>query len=268
MYDCRAKTWETDFRYRAIQASIRHIPAANRDDPFSFDGSFCLPVGAKPLIGWTPGRTMLIAIFGGFALLAGGLGLSKLNRGVANAGPLMMIEICCGVGGIATFFLPLVFYRQLVQRCIGERSHALMERSPHSRIMAAELSNNQSPMRISIDGCDQVLVLFDEEKRRLMVEGLGARYQIRADDVEEIVPFLWMNHVGVTLLYRIDDDTRLRVVIARASLLAELLRQLHAGEAIPRFVSNRLFENSLRTLAPGPVSVFDGVRWRGIFRRL
>ncbi len=67
-----AKTWEKDFRYPAIQASIRLLGDGYYDDPFRFPGSFCIPVAEKPIVGWTPGRVSLIAIVVGFLLLAAG----------------------------------------------------------------------------------------------------------------------------------------------------------------------------------------------------
>ena len=92
--------------------------------------------------------------------------------------------------------------------------------------MAAELSNaDRSKMKISIDGDDHVLVLFDEDSRRLVIEGIGARYQMRAADVH-VEPFEFMNYVGADITCRIDSQTQLRVAIARVSMLLELIRQL------------------------------------------
>ena len=67
-----ARTWEADFRYPAIQASIPLIRDGYLDDPFRFDGSFCIPVAERPAVGWTPGKIMLIFLVLGFALLGTG----------------------------------------------------------------------------------------------------------------------------------------------------------------------------------------------------
>ena len=49
-----AKTWDDDFRKDAIEASLQKLGDEYRDDPFRYDGSFCLPVGEKPNQYWTP----------------------------------------------------------------------------------------------------------------------------------------------------------------------------------------------------------------------
>ena len=117
--------------------------------------------------------------------------------------------------------------------------------------MAAELSNaDRSKMKLTIDGDDHVLIRFDEENRRLMIEGIGARYQVRAADVEKLEPFEFMNFVGVELDYRIDSQTHLRVAIARVSMLLELIRQLPFLFLFAKRIPNRLLANCTRTLQP------------------
>ena len=39
-----AKTWDKDFRNKAILASIQKLSAEHREDPFQSDESFCVPV--------------------------------------------------------------------------------------------------------------------------------------------------------------------------------------------------------------------------------
>ncbi len=37
-----------------------------------------------------------------------------------------------------------------------------------------------------------------------MIEGIGARYQIRAADVAKLVPFEFLNYVGAEISYRLE----------------------------------------------------------------
>jgi hypothetical protein len=243
-----AKTWDADFRYAAIRASIRALGERYRTDPFLYPGSFCLPVDERPIVGWGPGRFMLVALVVGFPLLLAGGVIAKFGGRLALGESKMTVATWCSVTGMLVIVLPLVLYGAMVRWLLGERAGALLRRAPMAKSMTSELNDAaESAMRISIDGCDNVLVVFDEENRRLMIEGLGARYQIRAADVEEIAPFAFMNHVGVRIAYRIDADTRLRVVIARASMAAELRRRYGFG-SLHKSARNRLLANAVRTL--------------------
>jgi len=188
-----ARSWETDFRFSAIQASARVLGDAHRLDPFQFPGSFCLPVAERPIVGWTPGRVSLIAIILGFTLLGAGVLLATTaDNAKTDAGGMVMLAIaaCCSFSGILTFFVPAKLDRQIVSWLIGGRGHELVQRSNMANVMAAELSDaDRSKMKITIDGDDHVLIRFDEENRRLMIEGIGARYQVRAADVEKVEAF-------------------------------------------------------------------------------
>jgi hypothetical protein len=244
-----AKSWEQDFRYPAIRASIQLLREAP-DDPFDFPGSFCIPVAKKPMIGWTPGRIMLIFLVLGFLLLAAGpllLSLTdKMQPGMGKA-ILMPVAVGCSLSGIATFFLPLVFYRGIVCRLMGERAWNLTAHAKSTDLVAAELSHaDRAKMKIRIDGDDYVLVHCDSRKRRLVIEGIAARYQIRADDVETIAPFIWMNHVGVEIGCRIDPQTTLRIAIARVSVLYELTRQIPPLFFLRNKIPNRLYDKCRR----------------------
>jgi hypothetical protein len=243
-----AKTWETDFRFPAIQVSLRMLGDAYGLEPFQFRGSFCIPVAERPVVGWTPGRVSLIAIVVGLGLL----GVGGLLAWLADGAVVLAVATCCSLSGILTFVAPLKLDRYIVSWLIGNRRNALVHQSDIVGVMAAELSDaDRSRMRLSIDGDDHVLIFFDAKERRLMIEGIGARYQIRAADVEELVPFEFMSYLGVEIAYRIDPQTRLRAAIARSSLLLELTRQLPFLFALRKRIPNKLFANCQRTLQLG-----------------
>ena len=246
-----AKTWERDFRYPAIQASVRALADADPEDPFEHPGSFCIPIAKKPLVGWTVGRTMLIAMVLGFALLIGGvvLGSSVEQDGGPRESLLVTLAAACSVSGILMFLLPVKFDRFILSWLIGRRGRDLTHRASGAKILSAEVSDtNRANMKITIDGDDHVLILFDEQHHRLLMEGQGARYQIRADDVEKLLPFEFMNYLGAEIVCRIDSQTHLRVALARVSMLLEVTRQLPFLFFLRKRIKNKVLQHCQRTL--------------------
>lgn len=241
-----AKTWELDFRYPAIEASIPRVREGYLDDPFRLPGSFCIPVAVKPAVGWTPGKLMLIFLVLGFALLGAGAFLASIAqpdpKGPTNGG-ILALAVICSLSGMGAFFAPLVFDKALITWLIGRRARDLVERAGTSRILTAEISDaDQARIKLSIDGDDHVMILPDEANRRILMEGTAARYQIRAEDVERLVPFEFMNYVGVEVVCRIEGESRLRMAVARVSLLLELMRQLPFLFFLRGRISNKLFD--------------------------
>lgn len=250
-----AKTWEADFRYPAIQASRIVLNKFREDDVFKVPASFCIPVAEKPVVGWTPGRIMLIAIVLGFILLGAGVGMATLaekQQDDTAKAAITTLAVCCSLSGMAMFFLPLACDRHIMNWLIGDRGYGLVERAGMTRILAAELSNaDRSSMKISIDGDDYVLILPDDANRRVLIEGIGARYQIRAEDVKQLLPFEWTNYLGIEVVCRIGDQGTMRVAIARPSLLLEFIRQVPILFFLRNKISNKLFHRISEVLADG-----------------
>ena len=250
-----AKTWEKDFRYPAVQASVRALSEVDPDDPYQHTGSFFIPVAEKPLVGMTPGRIYLVALVLGFAMLIGGAVLaSSLEKDGGNGGDtwLLVVAVACSVSGILLFLVPVKLDRFILRWLTGRRGHELAQRAAGAKMMSAEISDaDRSNMKITIDGDDQVLILFDEQNRRLMMEGLGARYQIRAADIEKLLPFQFMNYLGVEIVCRIDSQTRLRLALARVSMLLEVTRQLPFLFFLRKRIKNKLLQHCERTLRTG-----------------
>jgi len=249
-----AKTWDADFRYPAIQASIPQIREGHLDDPFSFDGSFCIPVAKRPAVGWTPGKIMLIVLVLGFALLGAGAFLaSQAERNPQSSLMLGIAAAVCSLSGMASFFVPLKFDRYVISWLIGNRGRELIERAGMAQIMSAEISNaDRSSMKLSIDGDDHVLIYLDESRRRVLIEGTAARYQIREEDVEQVLPFEFMNYVGVELTCRIGETARLHIAVARVSLMLEFIRQIPILFFLRNRIPNRLFNRFSEVLSHPP----------------
>jgi hypothetical protein len=240
-----AKTWETDFRYSAICESIKEFGSEQGDDPFSFPGSLCVPVAKKPVVGWTPGKIFLVCLVLGFAFLGGGVVLiGKTERGAergdGNNAVAVSIGACLSIAGVACFFLPVTLDRLIMKLVLGSRGTELARR--RGEILCAEISDtDRTKMKISIDGDDYVLVLADYANHRLLIEGVAARYLVRAIDVTDFRPFQFMNYVGAEITFRINDKASLSIAIARVSLLLELTRQLPFLVFLRKLIQNRIF---------------------------
>ena len=72
------------------------------------------------------------------------------------------------------------------------------------------------------------------------MEGVAARYMIRAADVADLRPFQFMNYNGAKITFRIDDKTSLTIAIARVSLLLELARQAPVLFFLRKLIRNRI----------------------------
>lgn len=253
-----AKTWEQDFRYGGITASVGLVGPEYDDDPFSYPGSFCLPIAERPIIGITPGKVMIAAMFLGFALLIGAIMLISTvpdGKELDTWPSTIKLIVSCliGLSGIGCFFVPLVFDGFLIGKMLGDRGHDLVARSSGSKLLSGELSDaDVSKQTISIDGEDHVLVWVDQRNRRLLVEGLGARYQVLANDVTAFAPFQFMNYIGVDLTYKI-GNTNQRVAIARVSLLYEFTRQMPLMGFLQRRIKNRLYDEIQKILPTDPL---------------
>ncbi len=192
-----AKTWESDFRYKAIKASIRQLDASYRDDPFRFSGSFCVPLAVKPVVGWTPGKILLIALVLGFILLGLGALLASQageDEPIPSTGLLVAAGVSC-LSGFGCFLSPLFLDRYIMTWLLGERAANLLARQ--GTVLCAEISDtDQTKMTVAVDGDDYVLIVADDVDQRLLIEGVAARYQIRSDDVISVTEFSWKTYVG------------------------------------------------------------------------
>lgn len=240
------KTWDTDFRRDAVRESIAKIGDVGGNDVFEVPGSFCVPVGATPIARWNPGKLMLASLVAGFLLLFGGAGLASLSERQKQAGletPLLIVAACCSLSGIGAMFLTIKCDRQILKWLIGQRAQALADRADRRPLLAGEIVNgDRGTMTISINGDDFGLILVDEVEERLLIEGVGARYQIRARDVERLAPFQFMNYLGIEIVYRIGPEVRLHLAIARTSLMLEFIRQLPILFFLRGRIKNTLFD--------------------------
>jgi hypothetical protein len=241
-----AKTWESDFRYRAIQESIRLIRSEHPDDIFRSKSSFCIPVANKPVVGWTPGKVFIIFLVLGFAFLIAGAIIAgiaekspKLGDGEKAAAIALGVALC--IAGLGCFFAPVLLDRFLMRLVTGARGAELA--SHPGELLCAEISDtDRSKMKVSIDGDDFVLILADCENQRLLLEGVSARYLIRAEDVTDLKPFQFMSYVGAEITYRISETTCLSLAIARTSVLLETIRQLPFLAFLEKRVKNPILK--------------------------
>lgn len=246
-----ARTWDQDFRKEAIQASIRKLGPEYRDDPFLYDGSFCLPVAEKPVVGWTPGRFSLIALVVGFVLMGAGAAIiSAAEEAAAQVDPLVLtLAGLCSLAGFAMFFIPIKGDKLILRWMLGDRVRSRLQEFDARQVMSSELGQpGPKGRKLSIDGDDYVLIFFDDENQKVMIDGTAARYQIRARDVESLNAYQFMNYMGVEITCRIDEHTTLEIALARVSLLYDMLTQVPIFLFLKKRLKNPLLQKCEQTL--------------------
>src|SRR5690606_1718562 len=146
-------------------------------DIFRSKTSLCVPVGEKPAVGWTPGRIFLIFLGLGFLFLISAAVLGAQAERDDKKDDPVLIAVCAvlGLSGMGCFFVPATMDRFSMTRLLGSRRADLIEQP--GELLCAEISHtDRSKMKIEIDGDDYVLCLADAKNRRLLIEGVAARY--------------------------------------------------------------------------------------------
>ncbi|MDB4637349.1 MAG: hypothetical protein P8M30_10420 [Planctomycetaceae bacterium] len=246
-----AKTWDKDFRKDAIRASIQKMKPEEREDPFQTDESFCIPVRETPVPFWTPGKVSLIFLLIGFVFLGlGAVIVSYAEKRVDHLQPVLIaLGVACSLSGFLKFFVPAKGDRLIISRMIGERARRKIESFDRKASISAELGESGvEGQNISVDGDDHVLVFFDQARKRLLIEGIGARYQICAVDVTHFSEFQFMNYLGAAISCRINESTELNIAIDRVSILFEILRQIPIFWFLRKRIKNQVFVMCEETL--------------------
>ena len=249
-----AKNWESDFRYPAMQLSVKLVRNDQLDEPMNCPFSFCVPVAENPVTGVTPGRISALFLVLGFLGLIAGVVLVEFARNQPGMEPFILsLALTCSISGVLCFFLPVKLDRYIVRWILGERGADLLERG-RGEIVVAELSQaDQSHMEISVDGDDYVMAFFDSKNRQILIEGISARYKILETDARRLRPFEDINYIGVEVTYLIGSQIPLRIAIARVSMLKELIRQLPVLSFLKRYVRNRLLDKAMDTFTVLPI---------------
>lgn len=241
--------WESDFRYPAMQASMIVAEHCAEADVFDITSSFCLPVSEKPVVSWvTPGRiTLMFLILGLAGLICGAIISSQIDEGNPLNGVWLSLAACSSLSGFCCFFIPMLVQKHIIKWCIGDRGKALANKSSGNDLIYCELGDSSNP-HLTIDGDDFIVMLLDRANQRLLIEGVGASYQIRGDDIVSIQEFQFMGCMGADIVYRIDPGTCLRVGIAKANGLKELRNQMPFLVFVDRWIKNQILDEVLDTL--------------------
>ena len=244
-----ANQWQNDFRYEAIQASVSCVNEYPEQDPFDLPFSFCLPVAEKPIVAWiTPGRIMIVFLVLGLAgLFAGAATVSIVEENHKHANFWLALGCGCSLTGFVCLLLPIVFQTLITSWCIGPRGNALRQNSLKRDLFCCELGDSSNPS-ITIDGDDHVLVRLDRKNNRLMIEGVSATYQIYAKDVVLMRPFEFASYLGADIIYHVDENTSLRIGIAKASQLKELRAQAPIFYFVDHWITNNIYNDIFETL--------------------
>ncbi|WP_437229065.1 hypothetical protein SH661x_001238 [Planctomicrobium sp. SH661] len=257
------KSWESDFRAEAILASLQVMKEIPREKIFEVRRSFCLPGAAQPVRGWTAGRVSLLFLAAGFTILCMGVTLVSLPAHLKQGqmGNLITeVAFLCTLTAVLLLLTPLVFSQRIYGFLIGDSARLLVQHLTGGPVFPADLNPPGGMSGVNIDSQDDVLVLFDESERHILIAGRGANYQICAEDAVLVETFQLVSNLGVRLHYRIDPQTHLAIVLSRTSALAETIRQQPWLFFLKRFVPNTLYANALQALQPdvpaSPVTSF------------
>jgi len=231
------KTWDDDFRKDAIEASLRKLGGESLDDPFCYDGSFCLPVGERPLLGWTPFRIRIYAECAGFVLIFGLAVYTIVCSARGAAIPASRISPLI----IAIFVVEVVIHQLLIlrraeililRRLLQDRIRNRLQEFETAQLIPCELIPPDAGCQTRyFHGDDYALIFLDEKRRRILIEGVTARYQIRADDVTGLEKFTWVSTLnehyrsGALVTCRIDETTELTLAAVRQPGYFEFLQQ-------------------------------------------
>lgn len=92
-----------------------------------------------------------------------------------------------------------------------------------------------------------MVLFFDKANRRILIEGIAARYQIRGEDVVSLGHFIFTNYIGVRILCRV-GEAELCIAVAKVSLLYELQRQAPVLFFLKRWIKNPILASAEQAL--------------------
>lgn len=245
-----ARTWDDDFRKDAIDASLQKLGDEYLDDPFRYDGSFILPVTGKPgtPLVWIK-MSLWIPIFICCALGAWFFFHGLKDVPISDPSGLDLLMVVGGVlclvcaQGIIVFLL--VGDRYLVTWYIGERARKHSKDQPKTNVMVASLLQVDSK---DFKYCDDAVILFDDKRNRMLLEGVDAIYQIRSKDVRSIHDFEHVGSVGVVITYQLDQELCISIGFASRSLLQVMIMDEPLLKVFTARIRNRVFERTERWL--------------------
>ena len=219
-----ADIWENDFRRDAIAASLAAQAAQPSGvEPGSYESpdSFCVPLVTRLNAGLTPGKLALGVL--GVAVLLMGLGAYLIywaeGAAMPAAATLAIGGGCIGLLGFSLLFIPSKMHTSVVKWFLPDRVRYVKSQAPGATAIGVEIApGEQEKQEIAVDADDFAMAVFDVAGRRLMIEGLNCRYQIRADDVVSLQPFRFANYMGATFEFVVADGCTLFMAIAKPSL--------------------------------------------------
>lgn len=249
-----AKTWDEDFRNEAIEASVRKLGEVYLDDPFSYDGSFCLTVGERPRQGWTPfwirGCVYLTSFVLEVSIMVYIISCFVVGIDVAFRVIFLIPSVMLASIGIEQLLVSRTGECFILRRLMKDRVQTRLEEFDAEHMIPCELIDPNDE-RHYYGSDDYVLIFLDEERRRLLIEGVSARYQIRADDVTGLEKYEWTGwssvfyRSGALLTCRIDETTELTLAAVREPSDYEERQQMLLWLCLSRARRNALKKNAL-----------------------
>jgi hypothetical protein len=214
-----------DFRSHAVAASEalrRNLPSGLSPEKSGF--SYCLE--RRPSLSRlrTPLKfTAVASLIVGISGVAGGgvIGLLFIKHIIADSPMLLVVALCCSVGGILSMLLPTIVEGRVAYRHLSQRNEKFGLGSPVEGLhVDVENAITYDTMKAVAD--DVGLIYVYPDSQYVKIAGLSYEYVILRKDVAGLS--LHSNGKDVLLSYTVGEE-RLNLVIVPRSLWAELKRQ-------------------------------------------
>ncbi|MCA9041019.1 MAG: hypothetical protein KDA65_11775 [Planctomycetaceae bacterium] len=231
--------FKNDFRYDAIKASVKRMEREGITDPWDAEFSYCLPTGnsistMKRLHHFSTGFSIIaltLLVLPGICLLLQekfGLNINiplSVFFSVFAIGMVMKVLFLIFINRIA-----IPFYGGRHRAC---RNHPDLQCLPHINIEnAATYSQRKFTIEHNpyFDTEDYAYLALDQNRARLIIEGILCRYLVRAEDVTDLRKVSVRTSAATQISFRVTDDQELELVLAervgdRSSLINPYWRQ-------------------------------------------
>lgn len=218
--------FENDFRRDAIEASIREVRGSGIQSLLDSRCSLCLPTdkGRSSL----HSQIWLVIVSVGVSIVsfvcAGAIVASQQKDVMSSILGLALVVI-----GIESLLMPLLCQGLLIRKHLADRFSALQNNPDLADCFSVGIEDPTTFSKMKVVADDVAYVGVDPMNRRLIIEGVLCRYLVYAKDVERIDFEFQHPSPGTEIVYRIDDNTVLGIMIEKLNLRAETVRQLGGG---------------------------------------
>lgn len=223
------KSFASDFRRRAVEVSEQILERARTEDPLEANASLCVRT-ENHLSSLSRQKWIAIGcLVLGFAGLGGGAFLATLSEREDFVGGETFWLTLAGISSLTGFvclLIPATLTGVFLRKFLGMRFERIKSPVDYAEALYVELEDAATFDKLKVASEDAGYLGLDRVNRRLVIEGVICRYVIRGEDVESIRIRASQGPGGVEIAFRIDEQTRLRIVVSKFHAWSEVWRQL------------------------------------------